>query len=227
MLILAIDTALGAVAACAYNGQEGRIVASERIFLDRGHAEALVPLLARLEAQIPNGLAAVERVAVTTGPGSFTGIRVGIAAARAAGLACGVDVVGVSTLSAFAAPLLGCEGLSVGCAIDARHGNVYFESFDHRGAVVHEAAVLPVRQAAALLGAGQTILTGPGATLVAIEAWSQGRKAEVGGEFVSPAIEYVARLGILADSAESPPQPFYLKAADVTVKTPVLMQVVP
>lgn len=227
MLILAIDTALGAVAVCAYDAQSDQIIASERIFLDRGHAEALVPLLANLEAQIPTGFAAVDRVAVTTGPGSFTGIRVGLAAAKSVGLACGVDVVGVSTLSAFVAPLLGAEGVSVGCAIDARNGNVYFESFDHKGSVVHEAAVLPISQAAARLGDGQTVLTGSGATLVAIQAWSQGRKAEVIGESVSPAIEFVARLGALADPAESPAQPFYLKAADVTLKMPSLTQVTP
>lgn len=50
------------------------------------------------------------------------------------------------------APLLGREGVTVGCVIDARHGNVYFECFDHSGAVIQEAAVMPVRQAAACLG---------------------------------------------------------------------------
>jgi tRNA threonylcarbamoyladenosine biosynthesis protein TsaB len=225
MLILAIDTALGAVSACAYDSQADHVVASERILLDRGHAEALVPLLERLAAEIPGRFSVIDRVAVTTGPGSFTGIRVGVAAARSIGTACDIEVVGVSTLQAFAAPLLGSENVNVASVIDARHGNVFFECFDHKGSITHEAAVLSVRDAAALLHPGLTLLTGPGATLVAIEAWSQGRQAEVAGDFVSPPIDFVARLAAFSDSQESPPQPFYLKAADVTPRATTLPRV--
>jgi len=224
MLILAIDTALAAAAACVYDAAADRVVAEERILLERGHAEAIVPLLQRVASQIPGGFASIARVAVTTGPGSFTGIRVGIAAAKAIGIAQDVDVVGISTLSALAAPLLAGDGPNVGCVIDARHGNVYFECFGPRGAVVHEAAVLPVRQAASRLSDAPTLLTGPGATLVAIEAWSQGRKAEIAGESVSPSVEFVARLGAVAEAEESPARPFYLKAADVTPSGSILAQ---
>lgn len=216
MLILGIDTALAAAAACVYDATADHMVAEERILLDRGHAEAIVPLLERVSSQVPDGFASIGRVAVTTGPGSFTGIRVGVAAAKAIATAQNIDVVGVSTLSALAAPLLAPGGPNVGCVIDARHGNVYFECFGPLGAVLHEAAVLPVRQAASRLGDAPTLLTGPGATLVAIEAWSQGRKAEIAGEAVSPLIEFVAKLGAVAEAQESPPRPFYLKAADVT-----------
>lgn len=216
MLILAIDTALGAVAACVYDAEQDQVLASERLILARGHAEALVPLLERLAAQLPGGFDAIERVAVTTGPGSFTGIRVGVAAARAIGVARDIEVVGVTTFSAFAGPLLGRDGADVACIVDARHGNVFIETFDHLGTIVHEAAVLPVRMAAIRLADTPTILTGPGAPLVAIEAWSLGRKAEVGGDTVSAPIDFVARLGAIADRQESPANPFYLKAADVT-----------
>lgn len=218
MLILAIDTSLGAVAACVYDAEQDQVLAEERVMLVRGHAEALVPLLERLAGQIPGGFDAVERVAVTTGPGSFTGIRVGVSAARAVGVAKGIEVVGVTTFSAFGAAVLGRDGADVACVVDARHGNVFIEVFDHAGAVVQEAAVLPARLAAVRLGDTPTILTGPGAALVAIEAWSLGRKAEVGGETVSPPIDFVARLGAIADPQESPANPFYLKAADVTPK---------
>lgn len=216
MLILAIDTALNALSVCLFDTDQDEAVAAERVLLERGHAEHLVPLLDCLHLKSDGGLDSISRVAVTTGPGSFTGIRVGIAAARAAGTARGVEVVGVSTFMAFAAPLLGSGGADVGCVIDARHGNVFFESYDETGAVVHSAEVLSVRQAAVRLRDRRTILTGPGASLVAIEAWSMGRKADVQGEAVSPEIEYVARLGAIADVEESPPRPFYLKAADVT-----------
>lgn len=227
MVILAIDTALGAVAACVFDARSGAVIATERLFLERGHAEALVPLLERIVSQLAGRFEAIDRVVVTTGPGSFTGIRVGVAAAKSIGTARNIEVVGVSTLTAFAAPLLGREGFRVASVIDARHGNVYFECFDSDGAIIHEAAVLPVREAAARLGSGPTILAGPGASLVAIEAWSQGMKAEVGCEAASPDVEYVARLGALAEPAESPAQPFYLKAADVTPAPPILAQAGP
>ncbi|MDP2356558.1 MAG: tRNA (adenosine(37)-N6)-threonylcarbamoyltransferase complex dimerization subunit type 1 TsaB [Beijerinckiaceae bacterium] len=216
MLILAIDTALGAVAACVYDTEQDHVLASERLILARGHAEALVPLLERLAAHFSGSFDGIERVAVTTGPGSFTGIRVGVAAARAIGVARNIKVVGITTFSAFAAPLLGRDRADVACVVDARHGNVFIETFDHTGAIVHGAAVVPVRLAAVRLGDTPTILTGPGAPLVAIEAWSLGRKVDVGGETVSPPIDFVARLGAIADLQESPANPFYLKAADVT-----------
>lgn len=216
MVILAIDTALGAVAACAYDAEADSILATERTFINRGHAEAVVPLLDRIVSRLPGRFASIDRVVVTTGPGSFTGIRVGVAAAKSIGIALDVEVVGVSTLTAFAAPLLGKEGFRVGSVIDARHGNVYFECFDEAGVIVHPAEAIPIKEAAARLRGCATLLAGPGASLVAIEAWSQGIKAEIGGEAVSPDVAFVARLGALAEAAESPARPFYLKAADVT-----------
>jgi tRNA threonylcarbamoyladenosine biosynthesis protein TsaB len=216
MLVLAIDTALNAVSVCVFDSIRDEVLASEHMLLERGHAEHLVPLLGRLDAKFAGALPSLARVAVTTGPGSFTGIRVGIAAARAAGIAHGIEVVGVSVFSAFAAPLIGNAGTDVGCVVDARHGSVFFESYDEMGAIVRSAEVVPVRQAAKRLRDRRTILTGPGASLVAIEAWSMGRKADVEGEEAYPNIEFVARLGAIADLEESPPSPFYLKAADVT-----------
>ena len=99
-MILAIDTALAATSACLLVPGQTSPFAAETLFMEAGHAEALLPLIDRVVARAPGGFAAVTRVAVTVGPGSFTGIRIGVAAARAFGLACGVPVVGVSTLSA-------------------------------------------------------------------------------------------------------------------------------
>ena len=74
--------------------------------MERGHAEALAPLLERLMFGVEGGFATLDRIAATVGPGSFTGIRIGLATARAMGLALDIPVVGVSTLVAFAGPLL-------------------------------------------------------------------------------------------------------------------------
>ncbi len=99
MRILAIDTALQACSACVIQSGEVEPLALEQIPMERGHAEALLPLVDRVVAGVEGGFASLDRIAVTVGPGSYTGLRVGIAAARAIGLAAGVPVVGVTTLS--------------------------------------------------------------------------------------------------------------------------------
>ena len=108
----------------------------------RGHAEALAPMVEEAGRGLDGGFASLDRIAVTIGPGSFTGIRVGLALARAMGLALGVPVVGVPTLVAFAAPLLSepRPGI-IAAAIDARHGSVYFQLFESSGRPLGPAAL--------------------------------------------------------------------------------------
>src|SRR4051794_35793386 len=107
MLILAIDTALDACAAAVLDTDTSRLIARESQPMKRGHAEALMPLIARVMKESGVGFAALDRIAVTTGPGSFTGLRVGLSAARGLALAAGKPVVGLTTLSAYAAPVVG------------------------------------------------------------------------------------------------------------------------
>src|SRR5262249_17039565 len=133
MRVLAIDTALAACAAAVLDTDRG-IVASESLPMVRGHAEALIPLIARVMKQSDTTFRDLDRIAVTTGPGSFTGVRVGLAAARGFGVATGVPVVGVSTLSVYAAPFLAGNGkFPVVAAIDARHDHVFLQVFGPGG----------------------------------------------------------------------------------------------
>src|SRR5271157_2903814 len=130
MRVLAIDTALAACSAAVLDTEHGGIVAAESLPMTRGHAEALMPLVARVMDQAGMAFSDLDRIAVTTGPGSFTGLRVGIAAARGIALAAKKPAVGISTLAAFAAPhLAGHSGVPVIAAIDARHGHVYVQVF--------------------------------------------------------------------------------------------------
>src|SRR5258708_12880185 len=104
MLILAIDTALDACAAGVLDTEAGKLIAQESQAMKRGHAEALMPLIARVIKESGIAFASLDRIAVTTGPGSFTGLRVGLSAARGIGLAANKPVVGPPTLTASAAP---------------------------------------------------------------------------------------------------------------------------
>ena len=215
MNILAIDSAMAAVSACILAGDEKAVVASETMSMQRGHAEALLPALERVVAALDGGFSALDRIAVTIGPGSFTGIRVGIAAARAIGLVWRIPVVGISTLAAFAAPhVAGADMNVVVSAVDAHHGNVYVAAYVMGGRSLLSPRLLSVRDAVRQLGSGPVRLTGSGAPLLAIEAWSAGLSAEVVGELIAPNISFVARLGILANPETSPAKPLYLKAPD-------------
>ena len=143
--------------------------------MEAGHAEALLPLVDRVIARSPGGFLALSRIAVTIGPGSFTGIRIGVAAARAFGLVCRVPVVGVSTLSALAAPALAMGVRSpIVAAIDARHGNVYVQSFGSRGETLLGPALLSAEEAAQALGGGPLRLIGSGGAIIAAVAYTLG-----------------------------------------------------
>src|SRR5438094_3368569 len=137
MRILAIDTALGACSAAILDIDRGGITASETLPMVRGHAEAVMPLVARVMDQAGIEFAELDRIAVTTGPGSFTGLRVGISAARGIALAAGKPAIGLSTLSAFAAPHVAARSeQTIIAAIDARNEQVYFHVFAANGKTI-------------------------------------------------------------------------------------------
>ena len=104
MRVLAMDTALGACSAAVLDTVYGGIIAAVSQPMARGQAEALMPLVQRVMNDASLAFADIDRIAVTTGPGSFTGLRVGIAAARGIALAAGRPIVGLTTLAAYAAP---------------------------------------------------------------------------------------------------------------------------
>ncbi|MGE3248286.1 MAG: tRNA (adenosine(37)-N6)-threonylcarbamoyltransferase complex dimerization subunit type 1 TsaB [Beijerinckiaceae bacterium] len=219
MNILAIDTALPAVSVGVIDAGTGATVVSETVPMTRGHAEALLPIIQTV-VKAAGGFETLARVAVTVGPGSFTGIRVGISAARGIAMARNIPVVGVSTLAAFAAPFMVNQGSDViASVIDARHGQVYVQAFASGSRVLISPRAMPIREALRALGSGPVKLVGSGAPIMAIEAWSAGLRAEVASNAVSPDIDFVARLGLLADPAKSLPRPMYLRPVDAKPQT--------
>lgn len=215
MRVLAIDTALGACSACILDAGETMPLASDALVMERGHAEALMPLIGRIVEAVSGGFESIDRVAVTIGPGSFTGMRVGIAAARAIGLAADVPVVGVTTLSALLAPLVAAgDRRLIAAAIDARHGAVYFQAVAPGGRSVVAPSHIGIREAVRYLGSGPVVLTGSAASLVAAEAMQAGVSISVAQAEDAPDIRFVARLGMAADPGHALPKPFYLRAPD-------------
>lgn len=217
MRILAIDTALGACSACVLEAGATQPVAIEQVAMERGHAEALMPMIERVMGKVEGGFSSLDRVAVTIGPGSYTGLRVGISAARAIAFAAGIPAVGVSTLAATAAPLIGREGGRViAAALDARHGQVWFQALNAQGKQLVSIRQVNHRDAARAIGAGPVSLVGSAALAVANDAWAIGLDAVVVDDARAPDVIWVARLGMIADPQSAPPRPLYLKEPETT-----------
>jgi tRNA threonylcarbamoyl adenosine modification protein YeaZ len=215
MLLLALDTAgPDCAAALARPRSEGcEIVAERSEPLGRGHAERLIPMVEELLTGASSSFADVLRIAVTTGPGSFTGIRVGVAAARGLALALAIPAVGVGSLEALAfdAAKERRAGTAV-AALDAKRGEVYVLAQDiASGAIVIEAEAMRLESAAARLSEVRAplILTGSAAPLLA----RLRSGVEIAGTAASPHIADVAALGFRKTAGE-PPVPIYARGAD-------------
>jgi len=215
MLILAIDTALDACAAGVLDTDAGRMIAQESQSMKRGHAEALMPLIARVIKAAGLGFANLDRIAVTTGPGSFTGVRVGLSAARGIALAADKPVVGVTTLAAYAAPVVNkADEHPVISAIDARHDQVYFQVVAGNGAPLLWPQVAPVAEALEAARFGSPHLVGNAAAILG-ERWPADARAprEIDMQ-PAPDIAWVGWLGAAVSPETAPPKPFYLRAPD-------------
>lgn len=221
MKVMVIDTALGACAAGVFEGAPGAPlhplgVRSE--VMTKGHQERLGGF-ARDAAAQAGGFDGVDRIGVTVGPGSFTGLRVGLAFALGLGAALDRPVVGISTLDALAAsaPLDQAGGLVV-AAIDARRGQVYARLFRH-GAPLDEAEALSLETARDVIltasNGAPPVLIGSGAAVLA-EAFPEAFAAALQIALPAPALETVAALALAADPTTAPPRPLYLRAPDAT-----------
>ncbi|HEY6754970.1 MAG TPA: tRNA (adenosine(37)-N6)-threonylcarbamoyltransferase complex dimerization subunit type 1 TsaB [Pseudolabrys sp.] len=215
MRVLAIDTALEACSVAVLDTVHAEARVQESLPMQRGHAEALMPLIERTLGRAQVDVSTLDRIAVTTGPGSFTGLRVGIAAARGIALASGKPAIGLTTLAAFAAPLIAADDtLPVVVAIDARHDHVYLQVFGPGGRTVVAPRIAPLREALRVSTAGTPRIVGTAANKLAA-LWPSGeRPPSVVEQRGAPRIDWVARLGAAASDTGTPPKPLYLRAPD-------------
>ena len=146
MKTLVIDSATEACSVALFDGNA--LVAGDWRMLGRGHAEQLVPMIQALPG---NGQA--DRIAVALGPGSFTGVRVGLAAARALAFAWNAELVGYPTLALIAAAALNEQpGAPVTVCTTGGHGEWFVQEFEANGAARSELASLPPATAAERTG---------------------------------------------------------------------------
>lgn len=215
MRILALDTALGLCSACVYDGTTGVTLSAESLIMDKGHAESLLPLVERVIGKISGKFQSIDRVAVSVGPGSFTGLRVALAAARAFGVALRVPVVGVTTLSAFALPYLFDESERViASVIDARHDHLYAQIMSHDGQILMAPDVISLSDMATQLSGKPIRLVGNGARILEPILIDRGENVRCDGDLAGPDIVAIAQLGLIATPHLAQPTPMYLKPPD-------------
>ncbi len=201
MIVLAIDTAGTGCHAALYDPDQDIVLGAAGADIGRGHAERLMEFVDAALDAAGLDIRAIGRIAVTVGPGSFTGIRVGVAAARGLALALGVPAVGVSTLAALAAgrkgPLL--------VALDAKRGEVYWQRFAADGSAATPPAIAPLAEARAVAAGHDGAIAGSAAHLL-----RDGAPQDADGVSIAA----VARLGAGLDPRDNQPKPLYLRGPD-------------
>jgi tRNA threonylcarbamoyladenosine biosynthesis protein TsaB len=176
MAVLAFDTCFGACSVAATAGADCNVVSRLEV-MDVGHAERLVPMIQEVLREAGLRVGDLAAIGVTIGPGSFTGTRIGISAARAFALASAAHVLGFTSLAVMArhAALELETDQDIAVAVDMRRGEIYTQLFDHTGCEARGAALVCSYEAAAGLGGHRPITwTGPAAAEVAALRMTRG-----------------------------------------------------
>lgn len=219
MKILAADTALGACSVAVLDGEE--ILAHIFEEMPRGHAERLAPMVESAMAKAQIAFSALDRLAVTTGPGTFTGQRVGLAFMRGLRLALKKPLTGITTLEAMCSAALDEAKSEYAAALhDAKRGEFYFQIASRDGALfAPRIATLDeaVEQIASL--SGKIALAGTGANAAISESRKRGAAA-IMTNFTEPDALWVARLAQKAPASDMPVRPLYLRAPDAKLPAP-------
>lgn len=222
MKILALDTALNACSVAVLDGD--RILAHVHEKRARGHAETLMPLIQDLMKSCGARFPDLDLIAVTVGPGTFTGLRIGLAAARGIALAAAKPCRGITTLEALAAsvPVTASQGRPIIATADARRREIYaqvFSSVQTPGLVAPEQApiALPLVDAASLLTMSSALILGSGGPLLAANPDFDTSRFQISDLDPDPDAVLVGRLAAqrpIPGKSEGPPAPLYLRAPD-------------
>lgn len=210
MRLLAIDTASEA---CSVGVVFGANTVVRTNLVGRGHAEILMGQVESAMAEAGLEFADLDRIAVVVGPGSFTGLRVGIAAARGFALASSKPAVGIGALAVHAEAARDANGAKpVLTAIAAGRGQVYGQIFASDGIEAGPAQAASPEVLAALF-APQMMLAGSGADLV-LAALPMDVRPVVAHRNASADVAALCRLAERAPTATTPPRPLYLRPPD-------------
>ena len=211
MRMLAIDTASVVCAACVYDTvlrqEEGRAV----LKLGKGHAEHLMAVVGDAMQQANIAFRQLGAVAVSIGPGSFTGVRVGVSAARGLAMALKVPAIGVTTLEALAAEARQRFGdVPVMSALDAGRGEINAALYDEKGGALVEPAVMTLEEAVHLAQRRASVVAGSAGPRIGVELPS----IQTGSALATADIRFYAAIAAGRDAGGEKPRPLYLRGAD-------------
>lgn len=235
MTLLAFDTACDACSVAVWRA--GGIVAHGAKAMMRGQSEELVVMIESVMAEAGQSFATLAAVAVTVGPGAFTGLRIGLATARAIALATDRPAIGVSTFEAIAAAAR-AEGdnpaRAIVVAIDTKRGDLYLQSFRRDDselgfAPCHDAMVLAPAAAVASLPSGPLLLAGDGAAALFEALGGGGARAALAQASLPDAghVAAIAALRLAAGLPHPPLRPLYLRPPEVRLPSPASAGVSP
>lgn len=218
MIVLSVDTAHAACSTCVFDTEMNRALSHVSEPMQRGHAERLTGMVSEAISSAGVSYADIDRLAACSGPGTFTGVRIGLAFVRGLAVVLKVPAVGITTFAALADRCRDATAdRDVWVVQDARRGEVYLQGFGRDGKPVHPASVLSVAAAEKLLSDKAGMVVGSGARLVALPLGLA--VADTGG---IPDVATIARLAAHVTDTDTPAVPFYLRAPDAKAQTPLV-----
>jgi len=212
MRLLVIDTASTLCAACIFDTdasiERGRAV----LDLGKGHAEHLMSVVEDAMQKAATAFPELGAIAVSVGPGSFTGVRVGVSAARGFALALKIPAIGITTLEAIAAEARDRFGArKVMTAIDAGRDEINAAIYDENGMGILPPAVMNLQRAVELVSLYSVLIAGSAARRIADDARSE---LATGCEASTADIGVYARIAASKPTGTDRPKPLYLRDAD-------------
>ncbi len=214
MNVLAFDTCFGACSVAVMRSDSAQVITRvEQI--STGHAERLIPMIGDVLSEAELELRAINRIAVTNGPGTFTGMRIGIAAARAFSLAHAIPIVSFTSLEVMAHDPTIPQDADVVVAVDAHRGEIYAQKFA-RGAraPMTPPELLSPDQIVTLSFGDDVVTVGSGAPLVAVVAEAQRKSIRTEYPALLPLIQHVLTQSVLRAPDAQALKPLYLRAPD-------------
>ncbi len=222
MILLAFDTATTGCSAAIW--RDGAIVTRRGARMERGQSEALVPMIRETMTAAAMEFDALDAVAVTIGPGAFTGLRIGLATARGIALAAGIPCLGVTTLETIAGATSESErsGRTILVVLDAKRRDVYAQAFDAAGRPVSEPTAVDPARLVERVPQGDILLAGDAAAIVEPLLTAAGRDVRVSASSIPDcaAIAGIAAARWRPGDRPPAPRPLYLRAPDVTLPGP-------
>lgn len=226
MNILALDTSMGACSAAVLRATDStRRLHTLQAEMARGHAEALMPMVEEVLAEAEIDACDLDLIAATTGPGSFTGVRIAIAAARGLALVTKAKLYGTDSLTvmARAAGLAGLEPKGpFAVAVDARRDMLYLGLYDETGSKLEGPLLIAPDDAAGLLPETLRVAVGNGAQSLCEAAAARGRRIESELPSLQPNAKALAEIALERGAASEIVRPLYLRPPDAKPQAPAL-----